>query len=174
MSLTFIMKAQYLLTVLILIMQYSLIAKDYTTYRDDKARLVIDGELSRADWYSETDWNLDSIAQYHPDAARCLEIKNICGKDSVEFIIIAGSWCGDTKSELPKLMKVFDVCKLEPDDYILVGVGKDKVINTNISKSINVDRVPTLIILKNGLELGRIIEYPELSWEHDIAIVLGE
>ncbi len=168
------MKVQYLITVIFLIMQYSVSAEDYVTYRDDKDRLVIDGEINRTDWYSETGWNLDSISEYKPDVAKCLEIKNICDNDNVKFIIIAGSWCGDTKSELPKLMKIFDVCKLKPDDYILVGVGNDKIIKANISKSINVERVPTLIILKNGLELDRIIEFPELSWEHDIAIILGK
>jgi len=36
----------------------------------------------------------------------------------------------------------------------------------------NVQRVPTTIVLQNGTELGRIVEYPERSNEEDLLRIL--
>lgn len=154
--------------------QYSTKAVEYSTYRDDKDRIVIVGVISIDKWYSETHWDLDSINKYKPDTLNCEKIQSKFIEDNFKLLIIAGSWCGDTKSELPKLLKVLNVCNISSDDYLLIGVGRDKIIKADISDKIMVERVPTVIILKNDEEIGRIVEYPELSWEHDIAIILGE
>jgi hypothetical protein len=42
-----------------------------------------------------------------------------------------------------------------------------------MSEKFSVQRVPTTIVLRDGTELGRIVEYPEKSNEEDLLMILS-
>ena len=148
--------------------------KPYKVYTDNKDKLIIEGEISISDWYIETGWDSEVKNLYSPDESYCKNIQNKISNGDYKFIVIAGSWCGDTKSELPKLLKIMDVCNVEDDDFILIGVGRDKVIRDESQSKYPFESVMTLIIENNGIEIGRIVEFPESSWEYDILNILDK
>jgi len=41
----------------------------------------------------------------------------------------------------------------------LIEVERNKKTLSHLSEALNVDKVPTIIVLKNGKELGRVIEF---------------
>jgi hypothetical protein len=43
-----------------------------------------------------------------------------------------------------------------------------------MSEKFNIQRVPTTIVLRDGVELGRIVEYPEKSNEEDLLKILNK
>jgi hypothetical protein len=41
-----------------------------------------------------------------------------------------------------------------------------------MEKDTKINKVPTMIIIKNGKEIGRIEEFPEDTWENDLIKIL--
>ena len=92
-----------------------------------------------------------------------------------DIIAFMGTWCPDSKREVPKLYKI-----LEEVDYDL---GKVKMYTLNhmkksdegVEKDWNITNIPTIIFLKDGKEVNRFVEHARQSLAQDIAkIVSGE
>jgi thiol-disulfide isomerase/thioredoxin len=80
-------------------------------------------------------------------------------KDSINILAFGGTWCGDTKNILPKFFVLADAAGLSPDRITLLGVDRNKKTIQHLTDAFNVTRVPTFIVLKNGVEIGRVVEY---------------
>ena len=94
----------------------------------------------------------------------------------VEVLAFMGTWCGDSKREVPRFYKVMDKIGFEDQNLKLVNVYLDydryKQSPTGEEKGLNIHRVPTFIFYKAGKEIGRIVESPATSMEIDIAQIL--
>jgi thiol-disulfide isomerase/thioredoxin len=80
-------------------------------------------------------------------------------KDSINFVVFGGTWCGDTKNILPKFFALTDAAGFSQDRVTLIGVDRSKKTIQHLSEAFNVINVPTIIVMKNGKELGRVVEY---------------
>lgn len=149
-------------------------SEDQFTVKENKDLLIVEGLISQHDWLNVTGWDSCKIDNYCASETQCKSISRKFEDKSYSLLIIAGSWCGDTKSELPKLFKIINVSKLDTNQYDLIGVDTDKMIKVQFSDKFKINKVPSLIVLKDGTEIGRIEEYPEKSWEEDIMIILGD
>lgn len=149
-------------------------SNDYTAHTDEYNRLIIDGIISIDDWYKESAWDKSLINLYSIDTISVGNISKKIEKSSHKFLLVAGSWCGDTKTELPKILKIFELSKIESENIILIGVGRNKSIKSKLFHTLEIEKVPTLFILKNDKIIGKIIEFPKQSWESDIAKILEE
>jgi thiol-disulfide isomerase/thioredoxin len=93
--------------------------------------------------------------------------------------IFFGSWCGDSKREVPRFIKMLDDIKFNIANTKLIGVGgSDSLYKQSPQaeeKGKGIFRVPVFIVYKNGIEINRINESPVLSLEKDfLAILKGE
>jgi hypothetical protein len=92
------------------------------------------------------------------------------------MVFVGGNWCPDTQGGLPDLMKVLDAAGVSPSLWNYQSVDRQKKLLTVDGLSPDsifwVERVPTVIVLANGKEIGRIIEFPDRSWEEDLYRVL--
>lgn len=103
-------------------------------------------------------------------------------KDSLNQYTIKvffGSWCGDSKRELPRFYKILDHANF-PESQLEV-YGLDNATDTykqspeGYENDLNIHRVPTFVFYKNGTEVNRIVEYPKQTLERDmLAIVEGK
>lgn len=121
-------------------------------------------------WYEK---NRDA---YAPDTNVINEIKKF--KD-YKLIIYGGTWCGDTRRDLPKFGKVMREVGIRTNKYELYMVDSERNENYKQSpdKTIyanSIFRVPTFIIERDGQEIGRIIEDPIESFEKDLLNILQE
>lgn len=119
-------------------------------------------------------WFVPNYNNYKVDTAVAEEIKkNISGK---QFLIFLGTWCGDSKREVPRLFKLFDYCNVKPEQIKLVLVSNHdsayKQSPTHEEKGMNILRVPTLIVLENNKEINRIVESPIENLEKDLLKIL--
>ncbi|MFA5512659.1 MAG: hypothetical protein WC313_09420 [Candidatus Kapaibacterium sp.] len=64
--------------------------------------------------------------------------------------------------------------EINSSSIILSGVGRDKKILNDTYKYLNITHVPTLIILRNNSEQGRIEEFPKICWEQDILEIISK
>jgi thiol-disulfide isomerase/thioredoxin len=96
-----------------------------------------------------------------------------------QLTIFMGTWCGDSKREVPRIYKVLERCGIKEKQVTLVMVSNHdsayKQSPGREEKGLHIHRVPTLLINDNGQELGRIVESPVGSWEKDLlAICSGQ
>jgi thiol-disulfide isomerase/thioredoxin len=102
-------------------------------------------------------WFAENQKSYRPNAAALQALKD--NKDALRFLVFGGTWCGDTKFVLPKFYSLVDAAGVAPDHITLLGVDRSKKTIQNLSEAFNVTNVPTIIVLKDGKEIGRVIEY---------------
>jgi thiol-disulfide isomerase/thioredoxin len=83
-----------------------------------------------------------------------------------------GTWCPDSRREVPRFMRILDLWQFPPGKVTFIGVDNTKLAPVGDFDRLEIERVPTFIILKNNVEAGRIIENPETSLEQDIINIL--
>ncbi|MBI2429861.1 MAG: thioredoxin family protein [Ignavibacteriales bacterium] len=90
----------------------------------------------------------------------------------VRFVIVAGTWCGDSKREIPHLLKILDSAKVTRDQILFCGVDRLKKSGDGSTDHYQIDLVPTIILFKDSTEIGRIVERPEETLEKDLRKIL--
>ena len=93
-------------------------------------------------------------------------------KDGVTIKIVMGTWCPDSRREVPRFMRVMDVWQFPVPKITFIGVDDAKQSPVGEYVSLDIMRVPTFIIYKNNIETGRIIENPTTSLEQDMVTIL--
>lgn len=94
-------------------------------------------------------------------------------KDDISIKIVMGTWCPDSRREVPRFLRLTDIWKFPAENIIFIGVDDVKVSPVGEYDNLNIQRVPTFIFYKNNIEAGRIIENPETSLEQDIINILS-
>lgn len=92
----------------------------------------------------------------------------------IDFIVVLGTWCGDSKREVPRFLKIVDLSLISPAQIQFYGVDRTKKSSDGVTDRYNIERVPTFIFLKHGKEVGRIVESPKNSLEEDMLVILAD
>lgn len=131
--------------------------------RDDAGNKVIRGFIPLEQLGSDTSftWFHENQKEFTPDPGVVGALKQF--KDSIYILAFGGTWCGDTKHILPQVSKTFDAAGFPEDHFTLIGVDRDKKTINHLSESFQITNVPTFIVLKNGKEIGRVVEYGKLG-----------
>lgn len=108
--------------------------------------------------------------EYEIDSTSLREIAAMA--NGVHFVIIAGTWCGDSKREIPHLLKVLDQANVATEHIQFYGVDRSKKSDDGSTEKYSIERVPTIIVIKDGREIGRIVERPEETLEIDLVKIL--
>jgi thiol-disulfide isomerase/thioredoxin len=116
-------------------------------------------------------WFDSSYAAYEPDASLLNHLRTM--RDSVELVVVFGTWCSDSRRELPRFWKIEDSVHLPAGKITMIAVDRTMDIPQGIRKEYNITNVPTFIVLYRGLEMGRIVESPRVSLEQDIVNMLA-
>lgn len=119
-------------------------------------------------------WYIKNYNDYSIDTMAANEIKkNIRNK---QFILFLGTWCGDSRRETPRILKIFDYCNVNSEQIKLVMVSNHdsayKQSPSHEERGMNILRVPTLIVLENNKEINRIVESPIESIEKDLLKII--
>lgn len=92
----------------------------------------------------------------------------------IRCVVVLGTWCGDSKREVPRFLKIIDLCGIPPSDITFFGVDRSKISADGFTNRHKIERVPTFIFLKNGEEIGRIVESPKTTLEADMLSILAD
>jgi thiol-disulfide isomerase/thioredoxin len=89
------------------------------------------------------------------------------------FLVFFGTWCSDSRREVPHFLKIADDCSIDSSRIHLYGLDRSKKSKDGLTDKYHIDRVPTFIFLKDGNEVGRITEKPTGSLEADMLAILA-
>jgi thiol-disulfide isomerase/thioredoxin len=119
--------------------------------------------------YSE--WYAKNFSAYEPNIQVLAALKKT-NPTKYTMKIFFGSWCGDSKRELPKMTKVLEKLSFPQTNFTLIGVDDSTEVYKQSplrqEAGMNIFRVPTFIVYENGKEVGRIVEYPTETMERDL------
>ncbi|MCU0374937.1 MAG: thioredoxin family protein [Chitinophagaceae bacterium] len=114
----------------------------------EKKQLSEDADFS---WYAET------LKYFKPQADAVKAIQEKAGKFQV--VLFLGTWCEDSKQLVPKYLATLEAAGIGNDQLTIVGTDRKKQAPANLHKPLGIVNVPTLLVMKDGKELGRIVEY---------------
>ncbi|UAY51857.1 thioredoxin family protein [Ferruginibacter albus] len=135
---------------------------------------VLKGIISRSIIENDTSfqWYAPNKNLYTPDAAVVDAFKR--SKDSLSFVVFGGTWCEDTQFLLPKFFKLLELSGMRDSSVSLFGVDRNKQTLGNIAAAFNITNVPTFIVMKNGKEIGRLVEYGKTGkWDKELADIIS-
>lgn len=90
----------------------------------------------------------------------------------VDVLVFFGTWCGDSKREVPRFLKIADETGIGNDRITLYGVNRSKKSADGLTDAFQIELVPTFIFRRDGKEIGRITEHPETTLEEDMVHIL--
>lgn len=115
-------------------------------------------------------WFQENSASYTYNNSAIEDIKK--KKENIEVVAFVGLWCGDCQRQLPPFCKIME--KAEIQNFQMIGLDRQKKSSDGLESSYNIERVPTFIFLKQGKEIGRIIEFPKKTLEEDTLEILSQ
>jgi len=146
--------------------------ESYQVSVEPRGQKIITGRFSSSllEADSSFDWYAKNFASFTPDSASVVFLSS-AAKD-IRFIVIGGTWCGDTKRELPKFFKTASLAHIPEANIELYGVDRSKRNREGVTEKYHVTNVPTFILLSDGKEIGRIVEHSEGGIEFDLVYLL--
>ncbi len=113
-------------------------------------------------------WFQEKYDNYNPNSETLKELKNAL--KGVEIRAYMGTWCRDSRREVPKFYKIMD--EIGFADFDMICVNRAKKAN-GLKEGYNVNYVPTFVLFKNGKEVGRFVERAmKGSLEKDLLYIL--
>jgi thiol-disulfide isomerase/thioredoxin len=92
----------------------------------------------------------------------------------IDVLVALGTWCSDSKREVPRFLKIADLASIASAQIKYYGVDRTKKSADGLTDRYRIERVPTFIFLKQGNEVGRIVESPKNSLEEDMLVILAD
>ncbi len=147
--------------------------RDRIDYSDPQTWLLGDFQYNALLNEPHDTWFDREFDNYNIDDEAFIRLQNI-GLDSIDIIIVLGTWCSDSRREVPRFMKIIESIGYDNDRLRFIGVDSYKEAPVHNYDSLNIERVPTFIFYHDKIELGRIIEYPSTSLEWDMLSILNK
>jgi thiol-disulfide isomerase/thioredoxin len=140
-------------------------------FRDATTWLLGDFLPSRFFSPPHSSWYVSGYRDYHPDQAFMEELQK-ADFSELTITIVLGTWCPDSRREVPRFMKIIDLWGFPEEKIRFIGVDIDKIAPLQDYMELGIERVPTFIFYENNSEKGRIIEVPVTSLEQDTRNIL--
>ncbi|HDL18024.1 MAG TPA: thioredoxin [Bacteroidetes bacterium] len=138
---------------------------------NDRGERVAKGEYSEQQILDHFPQFKKNYLSYQPDTTLFAQLKQM--SSPVEIVTILGTWCSDSRREVPKFMKLMDALQNKKITLSYICVDRTKRDEKGMAEKFNIEYVPTFIVLSDGKEIGRIIETPEITFEEDLSAIFS-
>ena len=138
--------------------------------KSEKAMLIGECNLDAFQDSSFAWWYNSEFENYEPNPDILNTLKQ--NLDEYKIEIILGSWCSDSRREVPRFIKILDLLDYDPSQIEIIAVDREKSAPELDIESKGIELVPTFIFVKDGKEMGRIIETPLKTLEEDILEII--
>jgi dipeptidyl aminopeptidase/acylaminoacyl peptidase len=151
--------------------------------KQDGSKVVL-GEVTREDIVSNlAGWDAEYYS-YVPDETILGDLAGRLG--GIEIVLVIGTWCSDSRREVPRLWKVLDSIGFSPDALKTFAVERAKAASEaalpqelvdwskNVRDYYAIKAVESVIVYRDGVEIGRFVEAPAKSIEADLLGILKQ
>jgi hypothetical protein len=116
------------------------------------------------------EWSF-ALVEAEPDLSAATQLSAV--PPGAEVTVFFGSWCSDSRRELTRLWRALDMIA-DDRDFVLryIGVDREKRGPSEWVAGRDILFVPTLIVEREGGEVGRIIEESPRGVEIDLLALL--
>lgn len=120
-------------------------------------------------------WFTSQHGSYRVDNDIIKSIKNELRNYTITIFL--GTWCGDSRREVPRFIKILEAADYPMDRLTMVALDYEgdqyKKSPGGEEKGLNIIKVPTFLFYKDKDEIGRIVESPVEFLEKDVATILS-
>jgi thiol-disulfide isomerase/thioredoxin len=128
-------------------------------------KYLVQNDTAYSKWYNS------SMSYYTPDTSTLAAFAK--AKTGIQFVIFGGTWCEDTQFILPKFFKLQEMSGVPDNSISFFGVNRAKKSLSSIADALGVINVPTIIVMKDGKEAGRVMEYGKTGkWDKELADII--
>jgi thiol-disulfide isomerase/thioredoxin len=164
----------FIIIVFVMTIQDATAQTPYTSTVDDRKVTILNGILTKYALINNDafkSWYTSNEQSYTAPAPVIASME--AAKDNVQYIIFGGTWCGDTQFILPKFFKLQAQAGVADKNISFFGVDRQKKTLGNLQAAFGITNVPTIIVMKNGVEQGRVVEYGKTGkWDEELAAIL--
>lgn len=167
---------KHLLIIWISISSFTICAQSFNKEIKKGNSSVLLGKINQEALSSKPfqEWFQKNKDAYHPKIEVINKIKPLLPNYTITAFM--GTWCGDSKRDIPKLYAVLEAANFQMDRLTIIAVARDrdsyKQSPGGEHEGQNIHRVPTIILFKNGKEVNRLIESPVVSLEEDLLNIM--
>lgn len=104
-------------------------------------------------WYNET------LQYYRPNAELVQQFRDKAGR--FNLVLFIGTWCVDSQAIIPGYISSAEEAGLPHSIFTVYATDRAKTTLENKEKDYKVTLIPTIIVMQNGQEVGRVEEYGE-------------
>jgi thiol-disulfide isomerase/thioredoxin len=138
---------------------------------NNDSEVVYKGSLTFDDVKSVADFNLQKASEDYKTNEGAIKTLKEHLKD-YDLVVFLGTWCEDSHRTIPQLYKVLQETAYPFEKLTLYGVDRQKKTVNDIQDKFNVKLVPSIIVLQQGKEIGRITEVVDRSVEQDLEKII--
>jgi thiol-disulfide isomerase/thioredoxin len=131
---------------------------------------ILDGKINSDLLQNNYTWYAKGVAEYIPDDSICNKLKAYASQ--LSFIVVMGTWCSDSREHVPHFYKVMNCVGVNDSQIELIGTLRNKTSSHINLEQLQIEYVPTVIIMHKGKVVGKIIETPDKSLEEDLLNIL--
>ncbi|NSL89094.1 thioredoxin family protein [Chitinophaga solisilvae] len=115
-----------------------------------------------------TAWFYKGVNNYQPNDRMLNYLK--ANRSNFNLVVVMGTWDETSRKVVPELYKVM-ITAGSPDEQVLL-FGADEKMQTDSPTDYKVKKVPTVIVFREGKEVGRIVGEPKESIEGDLSRII--
>ncbi len=129
------------------------------------------GEIELEELYETAPTWRRRAGAYQPDAEAVAALAAY--PEPVDVTVALGTWCGDSRNYVPKLLRALEAAANPNLRLELVAIGRGFGAPAEDILGQRLTNVPTVIVSQDGGEIGRIVETPAAATiEADLAAIL--
>lgn len=133
---------------------------------------IISREIITNDTFFMKHWYVANQNSYAPNQTAIAGLKK--WGDSLQLLVFMGTWCEDSQFIIPKFFMLTDAAGFPGNKITVIGVDRSKKTLSHLTEALGVTNVPTIMVMKNGKEMGRVVEYGKSGlFDKDLAEILS-
>jgi thiol-disulfide isomerase/thioredoxin len=113
---------------------------------------------------------VEQAESYKPDEEKIEALSEELNK--YQLIVFLGTWCEDSHRLIPQLYRVLTDIGYPMEQMQIFALDRDKKGRNEEEKQYKITNVPTVIVLQDGNEKGRITETVKQNVESDLLEII--
>ena len=144
----------------------------YIPYKDSvNGSVVFNGPITFDDLNGELSFTWMMHANEYKPYDKVIEYLQKYLKD-YSFVVFLGTWCDDSHILIPRFERVLQLANYPLSKVVLYGTDRAKKTKGGEEQKYGITLVPTIIVMKNDKEVGRITENVKKTIEDDLAAII--